>query len=178
MAESIVIIALCVVFGAFAAYASRRPIVLGEVLPKLGRDLKDGFVASQPKQFSPRRTLFVVGPSANHAACRLQRRLIKPALAALIRADIAVVEVYGDEPARKNGAPLDWLDPALLRHAMDAEEGFHVLFIDDEGKTSFRSQAPVVTQDILERTGLQAPAPGVKSFSRRNAAVLKRLRAA
>lgn len=178
MAESMVIIALCVFFGVFAAYASRRPIALDEVLPKLGQNLKEGLVASKPKQFSPRRTLFVVGPSVNHAACRLQRRLIKPALAALIRADIAVIEVYGDEPARKNGAPLDWLDPALLRHALDAETAFHVLFIDDEGKTAFRSQAPVVTQDLLERTGLQPAAGGLKTFSRRNAAVLKRLRAA
>ncbi|MBY0422416.1 MAG: hypothetical protein K2Q06_08940 [Parvularculaceae bacterium] len=178
MLESLIVIALCVVFGMFAAYASRRPDAIAAVLPKLGHGLRAELTAARPKQFSPRRTLFLIGPSVNHAACRLQRRLIKPALAALIRDDVSVIELYGDEPARKNGAAIDWLDPALLRHAMEAETGFHLIYVDGDGKTAFRSSAPVVTQDLLERAGLIGPAPGSRGFSRRNSAILKRLRAA
>lgn len=178
MVETLIIFALCLASGGFAMLAAQRPGLISGLPQKIGMAVRANLTASQPKRFSPRRTLFVIGPSANHPACRLQRRLIKPALAALIRDDIAVIEVYGDEQPRKNGAAMEWLDPSLLRHALDAEQGFFLIFIDDFGKTAFRSPAPVLTADLLSATGLAAAAPSRSGFSKRNAAVLKRLRAA
>jgi hypothetical protein len=178
MIETFFIVVLCLACGGLAALATRRPDVVAGLAPRIGAALKTQLAASQPKRFSPRRTLFVIGPAANHPACRLQRRLIKPALAALIRDDIAVIEVYGDEPPRKNGSAMDWLDPALLRHALDAESGFFLIFIDDAGKTAFRSTAPVVTADLLTAVGLRAPETPQRGFARRDSAVLRRLRAA
>ncbi len=178
MAETLFIILLSLAFGGAAAFAARRPDLASGFFPRLWAQLKSGFTASKPKRFSPRRTLFVIGPAVNHAACRLQRRLIKPALAALIRDDIAVIEVYGDEKPRKNGATMDWLDSALLRHALDAEQGFFLIFIDDSGKTAFRSPAPVITADLLAATGLKPVEVPQRGFSKRDSAILRRLRAA
>lgn len=163
------IIAICLLFGFIAALASFRP----NLIPEIGTSLRN---AETVKKFSPKNTLFIIGPSANHSACRMQRRLLKPAIAALIREDISVMEVYGDATPRQNGEPMDWLDPALLRHALHAEEGFFIIYVDEAGKTLFRSEAPMVTADILRRARLDiaSPAPGA---SRKNA-VLKKLRAA
>lgn len=168
MGLSFLFIFLCLVLGGAAAFALRGPASV----PGLGASLKE----AELKRFSPRKSLFIIGPNANHPPCRLQRRLLKPALAALIREDVTVVEIYGKERPRKNGEELDWLDPSLLRHALGAEDGFYVVYVNDEGKTVLRSQAPMITADLLERTGLDIPA--THSRSRRKSAVLKRLRAA
>lgn len=178
MLASFAILAFCVAFGALAGYFNHRPDVAARVSSAISSVGKGDFFAHQSKQFSPRRTLFVIGAAPNHPACRLQRRLIKPALAAFIRDDISVVEVYGTAPALKNGASIAWLDPALLRHAMDAEDGFHLIFVDDAGKTAFRSLAPVVTHELLVKTGLRPEPQGPRTFSRRTSDVLRRLRAA
>ena len=163
------IIATCLVFGFVAALASFRP----NLIPEIGASLRQ---TETVKKFSPRNTLFIIGSSANHPACRMQRRLLKPAIAALIREEIAVMEVYGDETPRQNGDPIDWLDPALLRHALNAEDGFFVIYVDDDGKTLFRSEAPMVTSDILHRARLDIAAP-TGGRGRKNA-ILKKLRAA
>lgn len=176
MGLTLLIIAFCLALGAFAAVASGRPGLMRglahDVRAALGADLK----AARPKRFSPKKTLFLIGPSAGHPACRLQRRLLKPAIAAFIREDVTVMEVYGDARPEMNGEPVDWLDAALLRHAMDAEEGFYVIYVDEDGKTAVRSQAPVVAADILARAGLKVDPPGPGGG--RNSAVLKKLRAA
>jgi len=164
------IIATCLVFGFVAALASFRP----NLIPEIGSSLRN---AETVKKFSPRNTLFIIGSSANHPACRMQRRLLKPAIAALIREDVSDMEVYGEATPRQNGDPIDWLDPALLRHALNAEGGFFVIYVDDEGKTLFKSEAPMVTADILHRARLDIAAPARGGPGRRNA-VLKKLRAA
>ncbi len=164
------IIATCLVFGFIAALASFRP----NLIPEIGSSLRN---AETVKKFSPRNTLFIIGPAANHPACRLQRRLLKPAIAALIREDVSVMEVYGDATPRQNGDPIGWLDPALLRHALNAEDGFYVIYVDDTGKTVFRSEAPMVTADILNRARLDISAPARAGSIRKND-VLKKLRAA
>ncbi|MFQ5563049.1 MAG: hypothetical protein ACE5FO_05725 [Parvularculaceae bacterium] len=164
------IIATCIVFGVVAAVASFRPSFLPEIgasLVKAKHDLK---------RFSPRKTLFLIGPSANHPACRMQRRLLKPAIAALIRNDVTVVEVYGENTPRKNGEPIAWLDSSLLRHAMEAESGFFVIYVDDAGKTLFRSEAPMLTADILTRACLDITPPHRRAKPK--SAILRRLRAA
>lgn len=176
MGLTLLIIAFCLALGAFAAVASSRPglmrAVAHDVRAALGADIK----AARPKRFSPNKTLFLVGPSSAHPACRLQRRLLKPAIAAFIREDVTVVEIYGEDQPEMNGEPVEWLDPALLRHAMNAEEGFFLIYVDEDGKTALRSQAPVVAADILARVGLEIDPPG--PGARRKSAVLKKLRAA
>lgn len=169
MGLSFFIIAICLVFGFIAAIASFRP----NLLPEIGANLRH---VKNVKQFSPKNTLFIVGPSPNHPACRLQRRLLKPAIPVLIREDITVMEVYGEETPRRNGDLVDWLDPSLLRHALDAENGFYVVYVDANGKTRYKNEAPMVTADLLHFAGLNVEAgakPGKKA-----SAILKKLRAA
>ncbi|MEM8935532.1 MAG: hypothetical protein AAGC77_03905 [Pseudomonadota bacterium] len=152
MGLSFFIIATCLIFGFIAAVASFRP----NLIPELNEHLRK---VDPVKKFSPRKTLFLIGPSANHPACRMQRRLLKPAIPALIRDDVAVMEIYGEDTPRKNGELMDWLDPSLLRHALNAEDGFYVLFVDDAGRTLFKSEAPMVTDDLLHRARLNIDAP-------------------
>ena len=173
MGLTIAIITLCLALGAVAAVAGRRPGLLDRIVPSIGAGLRE----ARPKQFSPKRTLFLIGPAANHPACRLQRRLLKQAIPAFIRDDITIIEIYGDDRPRKNGEEIDWLDTALLRHAMNAEEGFFLIYVDAEGKTALRSEAPVVTADILERARLAINHRGAER-AKKPSAVLRRLRAA
>ena len=170
MAMSILFIVLCLALGGVAAFALRGP----SSAPGFGASLKD----AKLNRFSPKKTLFIIGPTPNHPPCRLQRRLLKPAIAALIREDVTVMEIYGDERPRKNGEEIDWLDASLLRHAMDAEQGCYVIYVDEDGKTMLRSSAPIVTADIVSRVGLRVDTPMTLSNNRRRSAVLKRLRAA
>jgi hypothetical protein len=169
MGLSFLIIATCLVFGAIAAVASIRP----NLLPEISANLRQ---VDPVKKFSPRNTLFIIGPEANHAACRMQRRLLKPAIPALIREDVAVIEVYGEETPKRNGDPIEWLDPALLRHALDAERGFRLIYVNHDGKTVFRNEAPTLTADIMRQACLNV-APPHKRKSRKSS-VLKKLRAA
>ncbi len=168
MALSVFFFTLSVILGAVAWLALKRP----QVLAAIGATIKE----AELKRFSPRKTLFIFAPTANHPPCRLQRRLLKPAVPALIRDDIVVMEVYGSEKPRKNGEEIDWLDPGLLRHAMSADDGFWVVYVDEDGKTVLRSAAPIVAADILVRAGLDAPRSA--QAAGRKSAVLKRLRAA
>lgn len=169
MGLTLLILAICVIFGAIAFFAARGPIDVS--------DLRAAIREASPKRFSPRNALFIIGPSANHKSCRLQRRLLKPAIAALIREDVSVIEVYGLNRPTKNGEEMDWLDAPLLRHAMDAEEGFFVIYVDAEGKTLLRSEAPMLAGDIIERA-LQGVARGPQGGGRKRSLVLKKLRAA
>ncbi|MEM8770556.1 MAG: hypothetical protein AAGD92_02795 [Pseudomonadota bacterium] len=167
---TVLIISLCLIVGAVAALLSMRPNFVPEMTANLKR-------AETVKKFSPRNTLFIIGPAVNHSACRMQRRLLKPAIPALISEDVEVIELYGLDTPRKNGELIEWLDPALLRHALAAESGFYVIYVDPEGKTRFRSEAPMVTSDILDRARItiqRANSPERSGKSK----VLRRLRAA
>ncbi len=171
MGFSFLIIAICLVFGAVAAVLSFRPNFASEMTASLRK-------TETVRKFSPKNTLFIIGPSANHQACRMQRRLLKPAIPALIREDVIVIEVYGSDTPRKNGEPIDWLDPALLRHAIAAEDGFNLIYVDPAGKTRFRSEAPMVTGDILRQARIDIGAPGDAASRPTKSKVLKKLRAA
>ncbi len=169
MGLTLLILATCIGFGAIAYFAAKGPLPV----PNIRAAIRE----TEPKRFSPKNTLFIIGPSPNHNACRLQRRLLKPAIAALISEDVAVIEVYGDMRPTKNGEKMEWLDASLLRHAMNAEDGFYVVYVDQDGKTGFRSEAPMLARDIIERAklgALRAPDESAKKKS----AVLKKLRAA
>jgi hypothetical protein len=168
----LMISAVCAIFGAVAVLATRGP------LP--APDIASAIKSAEVKRFSPTRTLFVIGPGANQHACRMQRRLLKPAIPTLILRDVSVIEVYGMTRPRRNGDPMEWLDASLLRHAMDAEEGFFVIFVDDAGRTVFRNEAPMLARDILKKAGLASDAGGGqdKGPPQKPSLVLKKLRAA
>ena len=171
MAIALVIISACLISGVVAAVAARHPALLPEIGETLNTVRKPDL-----KHFSPRKTLFVIGPDANHPACKMQRRLIKPALAALIREDVTVLELYGSQTPRRNGELMKWLDPALLRHAMNADNGFIIIYVDEAGKTIFRREAPMVAADILRPLALSAGAQVQASTKKSD--VLRKLSAA
>ena len=170
MGLSFLIIAICLIFGAIAAVLALRPTIASEISANLKKP-------ETVRKFSPKNTLFIIGPSTNHQACKMQRRLLKPAIPALIREDVVVIELYGLETPRKNGEPISWLDPSLLRHALAAEEGFYVIYVDPEGKTAFRSEAPMVTADILDRAKIDISSANTAAQPGKSK-VLKKLRAA
>ena len=61
MGFSFLIIAICLAFGAVAAILSFRPDFLDEVSTTIRK-------TDTVKKFSPRNTLFIIGPAANHPA--------------------------------------------------------------------------------------------------------------
>ncbi|MGF1543268.1 MAG: hypothetical protein ACFB00_01960 [Parvularculaceae bacterium] len=168
MSLTFLFLAACLGFGGAAAVSARGPMKTP--------DLPAPFRENDLRRFTPRNTLFIVGPDANHPACKLQRRLLKPAIATLIREDVSVIELYGDSPARRNGDVIDWLDPALLRHAMDAESGFAVIYLDEAGRQLFRSEGPIVAPDLFARIGVEIDAATPKPS--RASLVLSKLKAA
>ncbi len=169
MGLTLLILATCIIFGAIAYFAARGPLPMPDIRQAIRR--------TEPKRFSPKNALFIIGPTANHNACRMQRRLLKPAIAALIREDVSVIEVYGLSRPTKNGEKMEWLDASLLRHAMNAEAGFFVIYVDADGKTLFRSEAPMLARDIIERARLGVDR-GPGGERPRKSLVLKKLRAA
>ncbi len=171
MGFSLFIIAICLIVGGVAAILSVRPNIAAEVTASLRK-------TETVRRFTPKNTLFIVGPAANHQACRMQRRLLKPAIPALIRDDVVVMELYGDDTPRKNGEPLDWLDPALLRHAIAAGAGFNIIYVDPDGKTQFRSEAPMLTADILRQARIDTVVSNAAAPRAGKSKVLKKLRAA
>ena len=166
MSVTALFIAIGIALGLFAAATTREPVVWPSSAHPM---LTHGF-----NQFSPRRTIFIFGTEPDNPGCQLQRRLLKPAVATIIGEDIRVIEVYANLPARQNGNEIKWLDPSLLRHAMDAESGFLLIYVDDNGQTALRSEAPVIAADIFEHAGLGAP----DTIEAAKSAVLKKLSAA
>ena len=171
MGFSLFIIAICLIVGGVAAILSVRPNIAADVTASLRK-------TETVRKFTPKNTLFIVGPAANHQACRMQRRLLKPAIPALIRDDVIVMELYGEDTPRKNGEPLEWLDPALLRHAIAASPGFNIIYVDPDGKTQFRGEAPMLTADILRHAKIETVIPDETQNRGRKSKVLKKLRAA
>lgn len=170
MGVSVLIILTCLFFGAIAALMSMRP----EFIDRVGASIKD---VEKIQKFSPRNTLFIIGPSETHPTCKMQRRLLKPAIPALISEDITVFELYGEDTPRKNGDLLEWLDPSLLRHALSVDDGFYLIYVNQDGKTQLRSEAPMVTKDILARAGIKIR-PSETLEPETTSSILKKLRAA
>jgi hypothetical protein len=60
---------------------------------------------------------------------------------------------------------------------MDAEDGFYVIYVDEDGKTVFRSEAPMLARDIVERARLGV-GRGPGDEPSKKSSVLRKLRAA
>jgi len=87
------------------------------------------------------------------------------------------MEIYGDTSPRLNGNPMTWLDSSLLRHALDAHEGFFVIYVNSDGKTVFRKTSPMLTEMIAERAEL-AINPIVPKSIPEQSDIIRRLQAA
>ncbi|MEM9169027.1 MAG: hypothetical protein AAGC56_05190 [Pseudomonadota bacterium] len=166
--------------GFIALFLFAIYVALSVGWPRLGVSLRAAFRKAAKRdlrRYSPKRTIFLFGPDEDHAACRLQRRLLKPALAALIREDVAVIEAYGAEPPRRNGVVMRWLDADVLRHGYDVADGFKVVYVNDRGRVAYASDAPVVGADLVKRAGLDGSAFAPPRQARRSP-TLHRLRSA
>lgn len=179
MEFALIAIAACLVIGGLAALISFRPDVLNDTpaAPITDQSDHNDYIRMKNVQFSLNNTLLIIGPAPNHSACRMQRKLLKPAIPLLIREDISIIEIYGDASPRKNGEVLSWLDSSLLRHALDTHDGFFVIFVDATGKTRCRKKSPMLADMIADRTGLRIQAPSKLGESVQSD-IIRRLQAA
>ena len=165
MGLSFFIIATCLVFGFIAALVSVRPNIVPELRANLRRP-------EALKQFSPRNTLFLIGPGAIIPPAGCSAVLLKPAIAgADPRRCLGYGSLWRRQRRAKNGEPIDWLDPALLRHALNAEARFfHHLSLMTNGKTLLPQRSAHGDQaDILRIArclDISAPPPGGTSRRR------------
>ncbi|MEL6111814.1 MAG: hypothetical protein AAFR20_03325 [Pseudomonadota bacterium] len=180
MELTLIILAFGLIAGSVFAMVAARPSWLPELRSALHWKAPAETISppgGTNRNFTLRNTLIIVGPQVNHATCRLQRRLLKPAVPMLIREDVAIIEIYGDGPPRRNGELLSWLDASLLRHALNAEDGFTLVFVGEHGKTVFRRQSPMLTDMIADQAGLSVtPAP--QKPGHQQSTVLRHLHAA
>ena len=138
------IVTVVLLMGLIAGFVAIRPKDLFK--PETATDLA---VRASESPFELRRTLLLIGPTVNYAGCSEQRRMLKPVLDRLLAAGHRLVEVYGEKPPSQNGVRLDWLDNPLLRSTFDAETGFPLLYIDNDGRVKFRVAAPVTGEALL-----------------------------
>ncbi|MEL6506580.1 MAG: hypothetical protein AAFR29_02995 [Pseudomonadota bacterium] len=180
MELTLIILAFGLIAGSVFAMLATRPTWLPELRSALQWRAPAETISAPGgtnRNFTLRNTLIIVGPQVNHATCRLQRRLLKPAVPLLIREDVAIMEIYADGPPRRNGELLSWLDASLLRHALNAEDGFTLVFVGDDGKTVFRRQSPMLTDMIADQAGLSVT-PNTPKSTHEQSAVLRHLHAA
>lgn len=180
MEMTLIFLAISLIIGSIAAIFAFQPQWLPEI--HQARDWKssdhDHMVAETPmRSFSLSNTLLIIGPEKDHTACQIQRRLLKPAVPLLIREDVSIMEIYGLAAPRKNGEPLAWLDPALLRHALDAEDGFSIVYVGDDGKAVFQRRSPMLTEMIIDKARLNVALP-IKPKAKKRSSILAHLQAA
>lgn len=106
--------------------------------------------AKIPPSCDLRRSVVISGGKHNDRQCVLQRRAIKPLLPALTRAQINVVEVYGDLPVRRNGKPLDWVDVGDLRTVFSVHRGFQVHMFDNDAEITLRTHRNLSENTLRE----------------------------
>ncbi len=162
METTLIFLAVCLVSGSVAALFSFQPDWLPTIEhandddPALRADMAETVAL---RRFTLQNALIIVGPDANHRACRLQRRLLKSAVPFLIREDVTIVEIYGATSPRRNGEIMSWLDSSLLRHALEAETGFALIYVDASGRTAFRRASPTLADTIIDLMGLPITLP-------------------
>lgn len=99
--------------------------------------------------FSLSKSLLLIGPEVNFPRCSQQRKELARILQPLLQADYKIIEIYGDLPPAENGRAYEWLDNPLLRKTLNAEEGFHLIHVAENGHTGFHSGQPVVAEALL-----------------------------
>lgn len=96
-----------------------------------------------PKVCDVSRCIVVVGNNQNEQTCVDQRVALKPHLMMIRDAGINVIEIYGRSVPRRNGKEVEWTDNRHLRRTLHAEDGFHLMCIDDDGEIAMRVRQPV-----------------------------------
>ena len=140
MMSVIFVIGLMFAIAAFVAVRPKQLFTIGE-----------GVVATRSSDapFELKRTLLIIGPQVNDPACSEQRRFIKPIVRQLLNGGHRLVEIYGHKAPAQNGVALDWLDNQLLRTTFDAEQGFHMLYVDDDGRMKFKVSSPILGDAVI-----------------------------
>ncbi|MGV6802266.1 MAG: hypothetical protein ACWA5L_10125 [bacterium] len=105
--------------------------------------------------YSLSKSIVIIGPLVNHKHCSNQRLELKRILPALAEKNIRIVELYGDRPPTKNGKEDHHLDNELLRQSLSAENGFHIILVDDHNRTCLRSIMPLAAEALFHILGLQ-----------------------
>jgi hypothetical protein len=151
MTSLVAIIVLIVLLGGILLgyLGMRGRVIIGQIDPENTEEEAAGFgIVDLQANFNPARCLFLIGPEKNDPDCTDQRRAMKPLLQTMLDHDLSIVEIYGDRPPSQNGRAIEWLDTEILRQTMNAENGFHLVYVNDQGRASFHSIDPLCDQKI------------------------------
>ncbi len=145
-----IIVSIVLLGGILLGYLSMRGrVIIGQIDPENTEEEAAGFgIVDLQANFNPARCLFLIGPEKNDPDCTDQRRAMKPLLQTMLDHDLSIVEIYGDRPPSRNGRVIEWLDTEILRQTMNAENGFHLVYVNDQGRASFHSIDPLSSQKI------------------------------
>ncbi|WP_306251007.1 hypothetical protein [Parvularcula sp. IMCC14364] len=135
---------VCLLAGLAAGIFALRPRAMKSL--DVAVDVTES--SSRP-EFSLSRSLMLIGPDMDDPVCREQRRELRRILNPLLEAEFKIIEIYGDLAPAENGEAYDWLDNQLLRKTLNAEEGFHLIHVNREGKTSFHSGRAISAEALL-----------------------------
>lgn len=145
-----IIVSIVLLGGILLGYLGMRGrVIIGQIDPENAEEEAAGFgIVDLQANFNPARCLFLIGPEKNDPDCTDQRRAMKPLLQTMLDHDLSIVEIYGDRPPSRNGRVIEWLDTEILRQTMNAENGFHLVYVNDQGRASFHSIDPLSRQKI------------------------------
>ncbi|MCI5044187.1 MAG: hypothetical protein MRY72_05765 [Aquisalinus sp.] len=144
MEMTFLIAVICLLAGLAAGIFALRPRAMKSL--DVAVDVNDN---SDRPEFTLSRSLLLIGPDMDDPTCREQRRELRRILNPLLEAEFKIIEIYGDLAPAENGEPYDWLDNQLLRKTLNAEEDFHLIHVNREGKTSFHSGRPISAEALL-----------------------------
>ncbi|MCI5047633.1 MAG: hypothetical protein MRY59_09025 [Aquisalinus sp.] len=144
MEMTFLIAVICLLAGLAAGIFALRPRAMKSL--DVAVDVRD---SSDRPEFTLSRSLLLIGPDMDDPVCREQRRELRRILNPLLEAEFKIIEIYGDLAPAENGEAYDWLDNQLLRKTLNAEEDFHLIHVNREGKTSFHSGRPITAEALL-----------------------------
>ena len=140
------LIAVILLFGgiclAFVALFALKPKSVQSLDVAIDTSASDG-------DFSLSRSLLLIGPELNFPPCSSQRKELRRILQPLLQAKYKIVEVYGTAAPSENGQPYGFVDNEALRKLMNAEDGFHLIHVEEDGRIGFHSGKPVVAEALL-----------------------------
>jgi hypothetical protein len=139
---TVIVATICLIIGLGAGIFALRPKALRSL------DVAVDQSASH-ENFTLAHSLLIIGPRMNEKFCAAQRKEFRRILQPLLSAQYKIIEIYGDNAPTENGQPYEWLDSHLLKRTLNAEEGFHMIHVNGEGRTGFHSGRPVVAEALL-----------------------------
>ena len=139
---TLIVAAICLVIGLGAGIFALRPKSLRSLDVVVDN-------SANPENFTLAHSLLLIGPKMNDKLCAQQRAELRRILQPVLDANYNIIEIYGENAPTENGAPYEWLDSQLLKRTLNAEDGFHMIHVNDSGRTGFHSGRPVVAEALL-----------------------------